>query len=124
VGWNDPENLFGRASRGKAGSFQPTSMFCARPSFATPRVQLLLLARVARITEVNAKVNVPVNGMFRVAFTFQRAENPHKMRRSSPLAEGKICYRVAIFSLLTGNLCRGGAKDSKDGRDPENPREP
>src|SRR5215470_5016774 len=53
----------------------------------------------------------------------QRAENPHKMRRSATLAEGKICYRVAIFSLLTGNRCCGGAKDSKAGRDPANPRE-
>jgi hypothetical protein len=121
VGWNDPESLFGRASGEKGGSFQPTSVFCVRPNFATPRVQLVLLARVARITEVNAKVNAPVNGMFRVAFTFQRAENPHKMRRSSTLAEGKICYRGAISSLLTGNLCRGGVKA---GRDPENPREP
>jgi len=44
-------------------------VFCARPKFATPRVQLLLLARLARIAKVNVKVNDLVNGMFQVAFT-------------------------------------------------------
>jgi len=70
VGWNDPGRPFGRTVQRKAGSFQPTSVFCARPKFAMPRVQLLLIARVARVAEVNVEVNAPVNSMFQVAFTF------------------------------------------------------
>ena len=36
---------------------------------------MLCIMRTFGDTEVNSKVNAPVNGMFRVAFTFQRAEN-------------------------------------------------
>ena len=121
MGWNDPESLFGRAS-GEKGGVVPAHFGFACGQISPRRAfKWFSLRELLESPKVNAKVNAPVNGMFRVAFTFQRAENPHKMRRSSTLAEGKICYRGAIFSLLTGNLCRGGVKA---GRDPENPREP
>lgn len=87
-----------------------------------PRVQLLLIARVARVAKVNVKVNAPVNGMFQVAFTSNvqktriKCGDPQRQRRE------KFAIVWQFFLSAQETSLAEAAKDSKAGRDPENPR--